>query len=266
MRSRMVAVVVACGFALTASADTPPKDDLEAIKKQIQALAAGQIAIQKQLEEIRTMLKERPIAGAAAPAPMPARPAGPQPGALVNLAGAPTKGAATAKVTLVEISDFQCPFCGRFFRDTLPQLQKEYIDTGKVRQVFRNLPLESLHPFAFKASEAAMCADDQGKYWPMHDQLFNNQTALGPDALAGYAGAAGLDVADFQQCLGSGKHAAKIREEQLEASSLGIGGTPAFVIGLTVPGESKLKTAKFINGAQPYAVFKAAIDGLLAGQ
>lgn len=264
MSLRAVALIVACGLATAGPAQTASqKDDMEALKKQIQALAAGQIAIQKQLEEIRALLKERPAAAAAAPAPAP--PSGPQPGSLVGTAGAPAKGAPNAKVTIVEFSDYQCPFCARFHRSTLPQLQTEYIDTGKVRHVFRNMPLEAIHPHAFKAHEAALCAEDQGKYWPMHDQLFANQRALAPEALVGHAKAVGLDMAAFQKCLDSGKHAARIREDLAEAERLGLGGTPAFLIGVSGP-DGKVKTVKFVNGAQPYSNFKAAIDAALASQ
>jgi protein-disulfide isomerase len=238
------------------------KDELEAIKKQIQALAAGQVAIQKQLEEIRALLKERPVV-AAAPAAAPARPPGPAPGTLINIAGAPSKGPANAKVVMVEFSDYQCPFCGRFYRDSLTQIQKDYIDTGKIRYVFRNLPLESIHPHAFKASEAALCAGDQGKYWQMHDQIFANQRALDPDSLVAHAKAVGLDVAVFQQCLSSGKHEKRIREDLAEAEALGANGTPAFFLGTPAPGD-KVKSVRFVSGARPYADFKAAIDALLA--
>lgn len=261
MKLRGVALLVSCGLLTAGPVHSQSKEDIESLKKQIQALAAGQIAIQKQLEEIRTLLKERPAAAAAAP--MPAPPSGPQPGSVVSTASAPAKGAANAKVTIVEFSDYQCPFCARFHNNTLPQIQKEYIDTGKVRHVFRNMPLEAIHPQAFKAHEAALCAGDQGKYWQMHDQLFANQRALAPEALVGHAKAAGLDGAAFQQCLSSGKNAGRIREDLAEAERLGLSGTPAFLIGVSGP-DGKVKTVKFVNGAQPYSNFKAAIDAALA--
>jgi protein-disulfide isomerase len=246
--------------ALPLSAAQASKEDVEALKKQIQDLATSQAAIQKQLEEIRTLLKERP---AAAAAPAPAPPSGPAPGTMVNTASAPVEGDASAKVTIVEFSDFQCPFCARFHTGTLPQIQKEYVETGKVRHVFRNLPLEAIHPMAFKASEAALCAGDQDKYWEMHNLLFQNQRALAPEQLVGYAKTLGLDAAAFQSCLDSGKQAARIRTDLEEAGRLGLNGTPAFVIGVAMP-DGKVKTVKFVSGARPYADFKAAIDAALA--
>jgi protein-disulfide isomerase len=250
-----VAVLLA---ALPLSAAQASKEDVEALKKQIQDLTAGQIAIQKQLEEIRALLKERPAAAAPAPAP-----SGPAPGTVVGTASAPTEGAESAKVTLVEFSDFQCPFCARFHNNTLPQIQKEYVETGKVRHVFRNLPLESIHPQSFKAHEAALCASDQGKYWEMHNLLFANQQALAPDQLVGHAKTLGLDAAAFQKCLDSGKQAARIRTDLEEAGRLGVNGTPAFLVGVAMP-DGKVKTVRFVSGARPYADFKAAIEAALA--
>jgi len=175
------------------------------------------------------------------------------------------KGAAKPKVTIFEFSDYQCPFCARFHTATLPQIQKEYIETGKVRQVFRNMPLEAIHPQAFKAHEAALCANDQGKYWEMHDTLFANQHALQPERLVGHANALGLEPVAFPTCLDSGKHAARIRADLDEAQNLGLNGTPAFLIGVNGP-DGKVKMVKFVNGARPYPDFKAAIEAALAAQ
>ena len=261
MNTRFVTslAVAALLAALPLSAAQASKEDVEALKKQIQELTAGQIAIQKQLEEIRALLKERPAAAAPAPAP----PSGPAPGTVVGTASAPTEGAESAKVTIVEFSDFQCPFCARFHTSTLPQIQKDYVETGKVRHVFRNLPLESIHPMAFKAAEASLCASDQGKYWEMLNLLFANQQALAPEQLVGHAKTLGLDAAAFQKCLDSGKQAARIRTDLEEAGRLGINGTPAFLVGLAMP-DGKVKTVRFVSGARPYADFKAAIDAALA--
>jgi protein-disulfide isomerase len=98
---------------------------------------------------------------------------------VLNLKGDPFKGEKNAKVTLVEFSDYQCPFCARHVRATLPPLESEYIATGKIKYVFRNFPIASIHPLAFKAHEAANCSGEQDKYWEMHDRLFANSKALG---------------------------------------------------------------------------------------
>lgn len=145
----------------------------------------------------------------------------------------------------------------------MPQIEKEYIQTGKLRYAFRNFPLESLHPQAFKAAEASICAAEQGKFWPMHDQLFSNQRALGLEDLQRHAQAIGLNAARFRQCLESGKYAGKVRQDQSDGQKVGIRGTPYFAIGYP-DGNDRVKVAKIISGAYPFQSFKEAIDSLLS--
>jgi len=180
-----------------------------------------------------------------------------------------SKGPSNAPINIVEFSDYQCPYCIRFFRDTMPLIEQEYINTGKVKYVFRNLPLESIHPFAVKAAEAADCAGEQGKFWQMHRRLFSNQEALGPADLQLHAQSIGLDLTRFNQCLSGGSHAPAIRKGAEEAFSAGIQGTPAFVIGVRNekdPSDPNIKVVSIISGAQPYSVFQAAINNLLGVQ
>ena len=129
----------------------------------------------------------------------------------------------------------------------------------------KDFPLESIHNNAFKAAEATRCAQEQGKYWEMHERLFTNQGALGPDDLPGHAGAVGLDVPKFQRCLDDDRYAAQIRKDMADGQQAGVTGTPAFFLGLTNP-NGKIKTLRVITGAQAYPGFKAAIDSLLADQ
>lgn len=221
------------------------------LKKDIEALKA---AIQKDLQEIKTLLQTRPAAPAAAAVAQ---------NVVLDVGNNPSQGARTAKLTLVEFSDYQCPFCARHERETNPQLEKEYIQTGKLRRVFIDLPLESIHKLAFKAAEAARCAGDQGKYWQMHDQLFANQKTL--DTWGAHAQAVGLDTAKFDSCLTSGKFASEVRKDLTLAQSLGITGTPGFFIAVTEPGSTtKVRTVRSIKGAQPYLAFKAQLDAVLA--
>lgn len=149
---------------------------------------------------------------------------------------------------------------------TLPQIERDYVKTGKVKYVFRDFPIESIHKQAFKAHEAANCAREQGKYWEMHERLFANQRALGVKDLTRYAGALGLDVPTFERCLSSGKHAAEIRKDIADGAKAGVRGTPTFLLGLTEPDDSKVKAVRIIRGAQPYTRFKQAIDQLLGSQ
>ena len=148
----------------------------------------------------------------------------------------------------------------------MPEIEKEYIGTGKVKYVFRDFPLESIHQNAFKAAEASRCAGEQGKYWEMHGQLFAHQQALSPTDLSGYAQALGLKAPLFQACLESGHYAAAIRKDIAEGQQAGVTGTPAFFLGLTDPNSGKVKALRVIKGAQAYAGFKDAIDSLLAAQ
>lgn len=130
----------------------------------------------------------------------------------------------------------------------------------------RDFPLESIHPQAFKAAEAAHCAGDQGKYWEMYERLFANQRALGPSDLPGHAGALGLDLAAFQGCLDGGKHAARVRRGLDDGQKAGVRGTPTFFLGVVDGGDAKVRVLRVIRGAQPFAAFKAAIDAALADQ
>ncbi len=160
--------------------------------------------------------------------------------------GSPAIGPRNAPVTLTEFSDFECPYCGRFF-DTLNQLKSEYGD--QLRIVFRQYPLET-HPNAFKAAEASLCADEQDMFWPLHDLLFQEQDSLGVEAIKEKAGRLGLDAVAFAACLDSGKHAERIERDMREADRLGLNGTPfVFINGVQVPG-----------GAAPYDVIATMID------
>src|SRR4030095_13649300 len=202
MRAKLTTFLATCaavGLVLTCAAPAQSPDETAGIKKDIQSLKEGQQAIQKDLQEIKRLLAARPAAGA--PAPEQAL------NAVISVDGEPTKGDKNAKLTLVEFSEYQCPFCGRHVRDTFPNIDKEYIQTGKVKYVFRDLPLESIHKNAFKAAEAGQCAGEQKKYSEMHDRLFANPTALEPAMLTAHAEAIGIDSKKFQACLDSGKYA-----------------------------------------------------------
>ena len=160
-----------------------------------------------------------------------------------------------AKVTVVEFSDFQCPFCRSFWSGAYQQIKKEYIDTGKIKFVFRDYPL-SFHPAAQVSAEAAQCADEQGKFWEMHDKIFQEQAKQGTGTvtygtveLKKWASQIGLTSAKFNQCLDSGKYKSEVEKDAADGSSYGVSGTPTlFVNGYPVV------------GAQPFAVFKALID------
>ncbi len=202
-------------------------------------------------------------APATQPTQAPTQPTAPQK-FQVSLDDDPVKGNPNAPVTVVEFSDFQCPFCSRFFTQTLPALQENYIDTGKIKLVYKDLPLDNLHPNARPAHIAAECADEQGKFWEYHDILFENQaewnrlSSIGLSSqLNQYAADLGLQSASFEVCLNSPDIADEVNGDYLEAVSYGATGTPTFFIGNEKDGFIKLV------GAQPYAVFQRAIDNQL---
>lgn len=168
----------------------------------------------------------------------------------------PVKGNPSAKLTIVEFADFQCPFCERFFKDVYPQIMKDYVDTGKVKFVYKSLAF--LGKESTDAANAAKCAQEQNKFWEYHDKLYNsqsgeNQGAFAPDKLKGFAAALGLDTAAFNSCLDSQKYNAQVTADQAEASKNGFNSTPSVAVGSTP-----------IIGAQPYAQFKTAIEAELA--
>lgn len=240
-------------FAQPCLAQRTTNQELKALRKEVRSLKKGQAAIQKELEEIKNLLNPK----------QPSLPNVRPESAILNFEGLPFKGDKNAKLTIVEFSDYQCPFCSKHALETLPQIEKEYVKTRKVKYVFGDLPLEAIHPNAFKAAEGVRCAGDQGKYWEMHDQLFKNQSAFGFSELSLHAQAVDVDVPSFQQCLFSGKHGPGIRKAMTAGANAGIDGTPGFALGYTVPNNSEIKVLKVITGAQPYAAFKATIDNLL---
>ena len=145
----------------------------------------------------------------------------------------------------------------------MPKLEKVYIETGQLKYVARDFPLETIHQFARKASEAFGCANDQGKGGGMHDRLFANQQQLQPEASEKHAEALGLDGPAFKACLDSGKYTAKINASLKEGQNAGVRGTPAFFLGYTQADGSEVKAVKFLSGALPFDTFKEHIDKLL---
>jgi len=224
-------------------------------REEFNELRKGQDAILKELAEIKKLLAARPVP----PAPPPAVE---KVSGTVALGSVTPKGDMAAPLTLIEFSDYQCPFCKRHAEQTVPQLIKDYVDSGKMRYVFRDFPLEQIHPHAPKAAEAARCAGERGKYWEMHDRLFANQRELNPEQLVQHAKAIGLDDGAFKACLEQGKYAAAVRKDLDDGTRLGVRGTPTLVLG-TSDGD-QVKNVVVIRGAQPIATFKAEIDRLLA--
>jgi len=162
------------------------------------------------------------------------------------------KGDESAPVTIVEWSDFECPFCTRFYQNTLPQIDEEYIKTGKVKLIYRDFPL-GFHPNAQKAAEAAECAGEQDKFWEMHNKLFDSGVKGGVPSFKQFAGELGLDANRFNECLDLGKMEAEVKKDMADGQAAGVTGTPGFVIN-----------GKIVKGAQPFENFKRIIEAELA--
>jgi protein-disulfide isomerase len=220
--------------------------DVEALKKQVEQQ-------QKDIDEIKRFLKAATNGRFGAPS-IEDTP--------VDISGAPAKGSSSAPVTLVEISDYHCPFCRRHVQQTQPQIYSEYVDTGKVRHVFIHYPIDQLHPDAYKSHEAASCAAEQGKFWDLHLKLFE-APARSEEQIATLASAAGLDVNALKACLASGKYREAVRQSVKKMQDLGVSGTPLFLVGKTPPRQEPFKALTTISGAHPFTVFKSAIDAAL---
>ncbi|WP_025745779.1 DsbA family protein [Kallotenue papyrolyticum] len=183
--------------------------------------------------------------------------------ARLELSGEPhaTRGDPAAPVTMIEFSDYGCPFCRAYANDTFPELKQRYIDSGKLFYVFKDFPIVELHPQAPLAAEAAECAGAQGRYWEMHERLFAapEEWSASPDTaratFRGYADELQLDTAAFQQCLDNGRFRANVELNVTEALRLGFTGTPTFIIQDTL-----------LSGAQATQVFTGLVERKLKEQ
>jgi protein-disulfide isomerase len=212
-------------------------------------------AILQELREIRKLLESIDKKGVAQ---APQRPVVP-PTAKVLLKDAVALGSPDAPVTVVEFTDYQCPYCLRFVQETFPKLKEQYIDTGKVRWVIRDMPL-GFHPHAREAAQAAHCAGEQGKFWEMRGVLFVNAKRLEETNLPAYAQTLSLEMKAFTECLASDRHLAAIDRDIQDAAGAQITGTPTFVIGR--PAGDSVEGARVV-GAREYGAFEAAIKKAL---
>ena len=184
-----------------------------------------------------------------------------QGGKFISVDDDPVLGDPKAAVTIIEFGDYQCPFCRGFWKDTFPRLKKEYIDTGKVRFVFRDFPQQG-HAQAIAAAMAAECADDQGRYWPFHDKVFREQDRRGqPDEvvefrtadLKRWATEVGLEAAPFNECFDTGRYKDEVMKDYEDAAGLGMKGTPVFFVN-----------GRALLGAHPFATFQKVIEAELS--
>lgn len=172
-----------------------------------------------------------------------------------EIGDAPILGDPGAPVTIVEFSDYECPFCGRFFSESLNRVKSEYIASGKVKFVYKDFPLTSIHPQAQKAAESARCVREQlgdNGYWAMHDTIFENQQLLGVQSFKQWARQLGADGTQFDNCLDSDKYASLVQGDAAEGTALGVNGTPTFFVNDVM-----------VVGAVPFEQIAGVIEGEL---
>jgi protein-disulfide isomerase len=254
MKTLLQALILPLALLTPLAAQTPSKP--ASMEEQIEALKQGQAQMMRELQEIKAMLKSGANGG-------PALKAQPQAHVVANVAGEPFRGDAKARVAIMEYSDFDCPYCGRYARELYPKLDAAYVKTGKIKYFFRDLPLEE-HPQAgFKANLARM-AGEQGKYWEAHDWLFAHQVPMDAKGEDVFAKELGLDRVKLGTGAEDGKYNPVIQASMNSARHMQISGTPAFLIG-TLSEDGRVFTAdKVFMGAQSYDAFKATLDDLLA--
>jgi len=206
---------------------------------------------EEMLKELRTIrqLLERLTQPQSAPRPTSAK---------VTNVGGYILGRPDAPLTMVEFTDLQCPFCREYATTTFDEIRKNWIDTGKLRYISRDFPLE-FHPFAMQAARAARCAGEQGKFWEMRMTLMRNANLLSPDYITRTAADLKLDAKAFAGCVASDKYDAAIRSDMAEGAKIGMDGTPTFVLGKTTPESVE---GPMIVGAFPYATFDAKLREL----
>lgn len=221
-------------LALPAGAQGNPKD--EGITRE----QANQIL--DELRQIRQLLEKQQKPQGP---PEPAK-------AKLNMTGAQMLGSPNAPITMVEFTDYQCPFCQRFHTTVFNEIKKNYIDTGKVRFYSRDLPLDSMHPNAIRAAQAARCAAEQGQFWQLRDVMGANPTKLDMDSILADAASLKMDTAKLRSCIESDKYKQAIQTDVLEAMKIGADGTPTFVIGKSTP---EGVDGEVMVGAMPYELF-----------
>lgn len=256
---RVAPFLALCSVLLSGSAyaESVLGSSLESLRHEIQVLREGQRELKTDLEEIKRLLNGREELARKE-----------LPRLKLPLDGSPTKGAASAKIVVVEFSDYECPYCARHFRETLPSIERDYISTGKIQYNFRNFPIETLHRNAAFDAEAGLCAGDQGKYWEMHDLLFATQEELHRYSVFEHAKTVGLHLGEFQLCLAEKAKYETVRKDLRSVTAAGVSGTPMFFIGrldwMENEGTEYLDVQQTINGAKPYETFRSAIDNLLS--
>lgn len=256
------ALIIGAGIAasLLGAQAAPPSGELSPVRsfqQQIDELRENQRRMQKDLEDIKALLTER-----TGRAEVPSKRQPPSE-ITMNVYGEPFRGAAQARVAILEYSDFDCSFCARYATQIYPRIEDEYIKTGKIKYFFHDLPILKEHPNALYKARIARCAGDQGKFWEMHDRLFADQRPVDDQVLPRLIHSLGMDSELFNACLTSDKYTENIMRSIALAERTGVTGTPAFLIGTVSEDGRLLKATKIFFGAESFEAFKRILDEFL---
>lgn len=256
-----VAILMGClSWISSATAQVPlshsPADSTAALQQQIDELKQGQALILEELRQLKQLIAVQAehkdgLAKSAQPKVVS-----------INVHGEPFRGDSQAHVGIMEFSDFECSFCGRYVQQIYPLIDREFIKTGKVRYFFRDFP-DAVDTNAWNKAQAARCAGEQGKFWEMHDLLFATQTDPLERSMTEHAETLGLDGQKLSACLASGRYRQSIRLSVAGGRQIGIQGTPAFVIGTMSDDGDFLRSTNIVLGAQSFESFKETLDTLI---
>ena len=221
--------------------------------REIEELIQGQLAIRKDIRELKAILSEKVATAVSSEVNIK--------GIELYLGSNPIRGGSNSGVVMIDITDYQCPYCGRYARETYPEIIKQYVDNDKILYLVLDQPL-SIHKMAAKAAEASHCANEQGKYWEMHDIMMSKQGSL--NNLSLLASSLNIDMGRFEECLNANKYAEEVRKSGNQMTKMGITGVPGFIIAESDSQDPKrAKGIGFIRGAQPFNNFKKELDRAL---
>lgn len=257
MLARMLAGAAMSTSLLFGQAASKPVPNVATMQAEIDALKAGQHRMEEELAEIKALLKDR---GGRSEVPVMS----PPPSTLtINVFGEPFKGSSKARVAILEYSDFDCSFCAKYATELYPKLKSAYLDTGKVKYFFRDLPMPE-HATAMQKARIARCAGEQDRFWEAHDLLFREQKTITGNELSHLIQALNLEGVSFTNCVGSDRYAEIIRRSAQSAQRMRIHGTPAFLLGALSEDGALLTATKIVLGAESYEAFQKTLDELLS--
>lgn len=256
MAAAFTLVIQGSSLLAQSQSQPSPKPTTASLQAQINALREGQEKLQRDLDELKALLKERLTRTETAAMPKPVDLI------TVNVTGEPFKGSPLARVAILEYSDFDCSFCATYANQIYPLLDHAYVQAGKIKYFYRDMPGKEHLNALFKA-RVARCAGDQDKFWEAHDLLFKDQRPFDAPGLAQFARTLSLDEAPFNACISSDRYLDAINRSAMSAARMRIQGTPAFIIGKLSEDGDVLSATKVVMGAESFEAFRKVLDDLL---